>query len=379
MDTMLEEIRASDIEGLSHVMFTDGTGMMLSGAFNTRSTRLKNELLSDYLVVAEPLNSCTFTLTALLNRTSVFAPFVELNRGILFALAIAVILFISYILFVQQSIINPLSRLITSIGGIQMGSFKPIPIVKNDATEIQDVYKALNTMTNEVEALKIRVYEEKLTQQNTQMQLFQLQLRPHFFLNALNTILSLARSNEYAMIQKMTLGLATHCRYILYNTWFVTIEEELSYTQNYIDMQNIQHDTKYHYVAKVPDELLDQEIPILAVQIFVENSLKYSARSESDIDITTSIAQLEFQNVQCIRIVIDDTGVGFGYETMRHLNDPMYIEPEQTDRKDHGIGIENVRSRLQILYHDQASLIFSNNERGGAHVELVLPMERKRK
>lgn len=375
-DALLEDLRASQINGLSLAIFADRTGSMLHEQFDTRSTRRLNELLSGYLVISEQLSSAAFSLVALLDRDVVFAPFMQLNQGILLALVAAFILFIVYIGFMRGSVILPLNRLVASIKHIQAGNFKPIPIRKNDGLEIQDVYKALNTMTREVEALKIRVYEEKLTQQNTQMQLFQLQLRPHFFLNALNTILSYARANEYALLQKMTLSLATHCRYILYNTWFVSVEEELSYTQNYVDMQSMQHDTKYHYAAQVAESLLDQEIPILAVQIFVENALKHSRERASEIDIRASIHSIMAGDTPCLRITIDDTGVGFTEEMLALLNSQDNLA---STNRDHGIGIENVRKRLEILYGDQADIIFANNGHGGAHVEMRLPMERQRK
>lgn len=375
-DTLLAALRGSEIEGLSMALFADRTGIMLHEQFNTRSTRRLSELLSGYLVVSEQLSSGAFTLTALLDRGVVFAPFTRLNQVIMLALGAAFVLFIAYIIFMRGSVILPLSRLIRSIRSIQAGNFQSIPIQAKDAVEIQDVYQALNTMTREVEALKIRVYEEKLVKQNTQMQLFQLQIRPHFFLNALNTILSYARANEYAMLQKMTLALAAHCRYILYNTWFITVEEELNYTQNYIDMQSMQHDTKYNYIAHVEDALLDQEIPTLAVQIFVENALKHSREHASEIDICTNISRVSDEGASYLHIAIDDTGIGFDADMLALLNSPG---KQAFTEKDHGIGIENVRNRLDILYGSQASIVFSNNANGGAHVAMRLPMDRGRR
>lgn len=374
-NTLLEEINTSEIEGLSYAMFADRNGRMLDERFNTRSTRQLAELLSGYLVVTEQLTSGAFTLTALLDRNVVFAPFLQLNRVILLALGAAFVLFLIYISFVRGSVIMPLTRLIASIQRIQIGDFSPIPHRDSDPTEIQEVYSALNTMTNEVEALKIRVYEEELMKQDTQMQLFHLQLRPHFFLNALNTILSFARANEYALLQKMTLGLATHCRYILYNTGFVSVEEELAYTQNYVNMQGIQHNTRYRYVADAGDEVLDQEIPILVIQIFVENALKHSREQKDKVDIFTSVKPIAQDGCAYLRITIDDWGIGFGDDMLVTLNSHDAVMPMASD---HGIGIENVRRRLEILYGDQATIAFSNNSDGGAHVEMLLPSERRK-
>lgn len=374
-DTLLSEVRSAKLNGLSQVMFADHAGRILNGRFNTPSNRKLRELLAGYLVVTDRLTAGPFTLTALMDRDVVFEPFNNLNRSILLALTLAAALLVAYFAFLRGLIIRPLGRLTRSIDRVKTGDFRPIAIRENESTEIRSVYQALNAMTNEVESLKIRVYEEKLTKQSAQMQLFQLQLRPHFFLNTLNTILSFARADQYQMIQKMTLCLATHCRYILYNNWFVSVEEELVYTQNYIDMQSMQHDTRYHYVVKVEEELLDREIPILCVQIFVENALKHSREIASEIEIAASIEEVLRDGARFLSVAVDDTGIGFSETMLRQLNDPDW---KASPEADHGIGIENVRQRLQILYDDRASIAFSNNGRGGAHVEMFLPVERQR-
>jgi two-component system sensor histidine kinase YesM len=374
-DTLLGEVQSAKLDGLSMVMFADHAGHILNEQFNTPSNRKLQALLSGYLIVTDRLTAGPFTLTALMDRGVVFEPFNNLNRSILLALTLASALLVAYFMFLRGSIIRPLSRLTKSIDRVKTGDFRPIPIRENESTEIRSVYQALNAMTNEVESLKIRVYEEKLTKQNAQMQLFQLQLRPHFFLNALNTILSFARADQYQMIQKMTLCLATHCRYILYNSWFVSVEEELVYTQNYIDMQSMQHDTRYHYVVKVEEESLDREIPILCVQIFVENALKHSWEIASEIEIVASIEEALRDGARFLSVAVDDTGVGFSEDVLQQLNDPDWKVSEDAD---HGIGIENVRQRLQILYDNRASIAFSNNDRGGAHVEMFLPVERRK-
>lgn len=372
-DTLLEALRETGVDGMAVAMFTDHTGRMLNAEFNTPSAKRLTELLSGYLVVRERLTIAPFTLTALMDRDVVFAPFRELTHSMFLILALAALLLVFYFAFLQGSIIKPLGRLTRALGRIREGDFRPIAIRDNESTEIRNVFQSLNAATREIESLKIRVYEEKLVKQNTQMQLFQLQLRPHFLLNALNTILSFARADQYEMIQKMTLCLANHCRYILYNNWFVTVEEELVYTQNYIDMQSMQHNTGYHYIVDAEDELLDREIPILGVQIFVENALKHSRDIAARIKITVSITEVWHDSLRCLRVVIDDTGVGFGEEVLVQLNDPDWVARQENDR---GIGIENVRQRLQLLYDGMAEIYFSNNEQGGAHVEMYLPAER---
>jgi two-component system sensor histidine kinase YesM len=373
-DTLLRQVRGLNIDGLSVVLFADRTGNLMDEGFNTRSTRKLKELLSDFFVVNETLSSWTFSLTALFNRNIVMAPFVRLKRRIQGVSILTLALFGAYLALLKRAVIRPLNRLVRAIKDIEAGSLQAIPVGESECSEIRDVYRALNNMMSEVETLKISVYEEKLAQQNTQMHLFQLQIKPHFFMNALNTILSYARTMEYSRVQKMTLCLATHCRYILYNTWVVTVEEELAYTQNYIDMQNMQHERRCRYDAQVEEELYDLEIPFLAVQIFVENALKHNQNITSQIGITVSIEHSAHVSVSCLHVLIDDTGVGFDGDVLARLNN---ADPDMTG-DERGIGIANVRQRLRILYGGSAHVIFSNRKSGGARVEMYLPLEWKR-
>ena len=218
------------------------------------------------------------------------------------------------------------------------------------------------------------MYEEKLVKQQTQMQLFQLQIRPHFLLNALNTIVSFARIKDYDMVQKMTMYLATHCQYILYNPWYVTLEEELVYTQNFIDMQSAQHDARYRYTVRVEDELLDYEIPILGIQIFVENALKHARGLDRPMEILVQIDESVLNGAHYLRIAIEDNGDGFSPSALAELNRPEIPVPDGDDR---GIGIANVRQRLKILYNDRAWVRFSNRNDSGAQVEMFLPLDWK--
>lgn len=373
-DSLFQDIRAAGQQGMAYVMFSDRQGRLLHAQFDTPSSRLLAQKLAPYLVTRASLASAPFEMVVLWDENVVLAPVQQMYRGVLAAISVACLLFALYVLFLRVSLVKPLSRLVGAIDGIRGGNLAPIPMRASDGLEIDNVYRALNAMIDQIDTLKIQMYEEKLVKQKTQMQLFQLQIRPHFLLNALNTIVSFARIRDYDMVQKMTMYLATHCRYILYNPWYVTLEEELVYTQNFIDMQSAQHDERYRYAVQVEDALLDSEIPILGIQIFVENSLKYAHNLDRPILIQVDIRRQEVRGAAYLHIQIDDNGDGFSSQALSACNNPDAAPP---GGEDHGIGIANIRRRLKILYDDQAWLRFSNRPEGGARVELFLPMNRR--
>lgn len=375
--TLLEDVSTVDFQGLDRVMLVDDQNNLLDVAYDTDAGRTLSQLQQGYLVTTTALQEAPFSLAVLWNEDVVLASVQQMNRGLRSAIIVACLLFIAYVIFVRTSLVRPIKRLEKAIADTVESSFAPISIQKGDGSEIEKVYRALNTMTKQIEDLKIQMYEEKLIKQQAQMQLFQLQIRPHFLLNALNSIVSFARMQDYEMVQKMTMNLATHCQYILYNPWFVTLEEELIYTQNFIDMQSTQHDTRYRYNVLVEDEFLDCEIPILGIQIFVENAIKHSRSLDRALEIVVRIDALTLEGVRYLRIVIEDNGNGFSADALAQLNSPVIQAPEATD---HGIGIYNICQRLKILYNGRAWLHFANGDAGhGARVEIRLPPDAKEK
>lgn len=372
--TLVEPTLRANLNGLVRVVFSDRNRRMLDPEFSTPSAKQLDRHLAPYFVSTRQLTAAPFEMNVLWNRDVVFAPISQMRRSVFTTISVAILLFSLYVVFLRTSLIRPLNRLVNAIHGIRQGNLGQIPLNKNEDVEIANVYHALNDMTNQIKSLRIRMYEETLIKQKTQMQLYQLQLRPHFFLNALNTIVSFARIKDYEMVQKMAMYLATHCRYILYNPWYVTVEEELIYTQNFVDMQSTQHNAAYRYCVNAKDEVLDMEIPILAVQIFVENALKHAHAQTRPIEISVAIEACMDEDRPCLHISIDDTGTGFDQEALVLLNSP---EIPMLSSDDHGIGISNVRHRLRILYGDSMLIRFSNRTSGGAHVEMLLPMDGK--
>ena len=149
--------------------------------------------------------------------------------------------------------------------------------------------------------------------------------------------------------------MAEHCRYILYGSWLVSVEEELTYTRNFMEMQNMKYNAGHILMIDVEDKCLDCEIPILAIQIFVENSLKYSRLSTDAMEIHISVTGKEMDGLFWIHIEIDDYGAGFDEETLALLNDP---DSKLADAG-RGIGIDDVRRRIEILYGAYSKILNS--------------------
>lgn len=204
------------------------------------------------------------------------------------------------------------------------------------------------------------------------MQYLHLQIRPHFFLNSLNLVYSLAEEEKYGAIQDLVLDLSTYLRSIFKDdSKLVTLEAELASVESYVRIQRAG--------AEYPPQLhllLDAEtshllVPPLSLLTFVENSFKHSQRQDSPLEIRIKCTTLPGEGGY-LYISISDNGGGFSAEALHELNSPAQEGNIYTDQH---VGISNIRHRLRLLYGPTATVLFRNLT-GGACVELFLPIER---
>lgn len=359
-DNFLKKIAKQKIDGLEVVFLEDQEGIW-KNSFGEQDQK-------KFFSVKQASLDGSFEITALLNRDEVFRSFKELNGILIVLICFSILILAAYLLYLSVRLIKPVKNLTLQMNRIKNGDFSSCQIPDGLDRELSEVYEAMNSMTIEIEHLKIDVYEEKLRKQEANMQLLQMQIKPHFFLNTLTTIMGFAQAKDYEMVQKMTLCLSKHFRYILYRGNFISLEEELEHIQNYLEIQRIKKQTKFQYEIQVEEEMYEEEIPILSLQTLVENAIKHSLNEKVRIKIQG--IQKEENGRGYLILCVDDNGNGFSENLLQELNQGKKIT---TLKKDGGIGLYNVMQRLAILYHGEASIVFSNRKEGGAHIEVKIP------
>ncbi|WP_195985308.1 histidine kinase [Clostridium sp. D33t1_170424_F3] len=269
-----------------------------------------------------------------------------------------------------RNIFVPLRSVTDGMHAVRNGNFDVnLPDLPR-TTELAAVTDAFNEMTREIHTLKIDVYEEQLKRNRAQLQYLNLQIKPHFFLNSLNVIYSLALVKDYRLILEMTTCLMKHFRYMFKSPdTLVTIQEELVHVQNYLRIQELRFDAQFRPFVELEPALYDACIPTLVLHTFVENIVKHAYSNEKETQIHISMKE----EGEALDIKISDNGSGYPEGLLPELNLP---ELPDEDRETH-IGIYNIRQRLKLIYGQQAVLHFDNLSSGGAAVHLRLPLVRK--
>lgn len=180
----------------------------------------------------------------------------------------------------------------------------------------------------------------QLQKENTdaQLQLLTAQVHPHFLFNTLNNIFSKTQT-ESPEGSKMIMGLSDMLRYILYEGQkpLVPLKQELLMITEYINLEKIRYGNKLDVHVLVPDKTDDIYIAPLLLLPFVENCFKHGA---------SNMLQNPWIN---FTVEIKDTLL-----VMKLMNGKSSITGYTQSKS--GIGINNVRQRLNLLYKDKFDL-----------------------
>lgn len=235
--------------------------------------------------------------------------------------------------------------------------------------EVNQISHTVNTMLDIIQQQKIDAYEQKLTIQHAQLQYLQLQIRPHFFLNCLNIVYSMAGEGKDLAIQELVLDLSSYLRSIFQDgSKLVELRTELASVESYVRIQQAGAQLPPQLKVSLDADTLKVPVPPLSLLTFVENSVKHSQRQDSPLEIRIKSSRLETDDGEYLYVSISDNGGGISQEELRGLN-----SPQTQVYSDRHVGISNIRSRLELLYSGKATLSFRNLT-DGACVEIFLPI-----
>ncbi|MEC0230651.1 sensor histidine kinase [Paenibacillus alba] len=328
-----------------------------------------------YLLVAIPATMVPIKYVVLIPEASMLKnlPFFRLAIYIIPLGGLLILSF--YFIFVRKVLLTPMKKLIRGMQRITRGDWD-VQLEQDNTTEFAFVIRTFNNMVGEISNLKIDVYEQQLLTKEAEFKHLQVQIKPHFYLNSLNIITSLAATKQYDIIQKMARYLAEYFRFnISTSRRTVTIEAELKHIQNYLEIQKLRFPGKLTYEISLPEELAHCSMLPLTIQTLVENSIIHGFMNRREL-FTIKIEVRESQVVKegikekTVWVQVADNGVGFKPEILDKLQ--MNRWHEHSGENGH-LGLHNVLLRLQMRYGDRAQLLFRNQADKGAVVQIGIP------
>jgi two-component system, LytTR family, sensor kinase len=191
-----------------------------------------------------------------------------------------------------------------------------------------------------------------------QLENLRLQLQPHFLFNTLNTISSVMYEDVRAADAMLT-QLSDLLRLTLRtaNSHEIPLAQELQITRLYLEIMQRRFEEKLRVTYSVAPELENSLVPQLVLQPLVENSLRHGLKdSAAGIDIAIA-ARRENGN---LILQVADTGEGLGDQNADAV-------------VNRGLGLANIRGRLEQLYGADQEFAIASRPSGGAEVTLRFP------
>ncbi len=194
----------------------------------------------------------------------------------------------------------------------------------------------------------------------TELKYLKSQINPHFLFNCLNSLYALTLKKS-DLAPEMVLRLSDLLRYVLYEAGekFTDLEKEIDYLKNYLELEKIRHGERLQYELLVEGNTTGRKIAPMLFLTFLENSVKHGLTHESVAGFIR------------IQITVEEEELHFTIS-----NSKPKEKPKPSGKLEGGIGLENVRNRLRLIYPGQHSIELAETENEYlVHLSLTLTEE----
>jgi LytS/YehU family sensor histidine kinase len=196
--------------------------------------------------------------------------------------------------------------------------------------------------------IEIKLQEAEKQKVMSELKVLKAQLNPHFLFNALNNIYSLSLENN-PKTPGIILKLSELMNYILYESRAekVPVKKEIEFIRNYIELEKSRYEDSIQVSFSSDDNNFEnlQIAPLLFIP-FIENAFKHCGNGNN--------------NIPKIDIIFDSSYLPL--LSIRVMNTKDCSVLDKTKNK--GVGLENVKQRLELIYHNRYNLLITENESG---------------
>lgn len=262
---------------------------------------------------------------------------------------------ILYILM-RKLVLKPLKQINKAHEQLQLGNQEYRITRTASSIEFAEAYRSFNEMAENLQKLKIQIYENQIEKQQIELRNLQLQIRPHFLLNTFNLIYSLAEKKESEPIQNITIYLSEYFRYLFRsNKQLELFVKEMKLIQGYIYMASIRYENLVELSVDLDPEIEFVRTPPLLIHNFIENAVKYGFRQGKMLHIDL---QGRYDEGKVIFTVTDD-GSGMSDDILER-NQKMFQGELIPENANGHLGLYNSYKRLKYFYGNEANITLTS-------------------
>lgn len=294
---------------------------------------------------------------------------------ILFLMIVSVITLIFLRYFMNKEVISPVKALSMTSKKIHQGNLAVRPKYQCWNQEMMELKDTYVMMLDTIMDLKVQQYEKVIQAKDSELKYMHMQLKPHFFLNALSTINSMAYKHKNQDIHEFIQVFSQNIRYMFQaGLHTVPLHEEVEHVKKYLEMQRLLYKDSFYSYFEVPEELKRCQVPQMILHTFVENIFKHVIDINSFTTIFVVCCMELHDGEEMLKIEVQNTGKYFDEETLVRINDSNNKEKKEKGIRD-GIGLLHTKEILSIMYGRENLLWIKNEEPEGAKVSVWIPQK----
>lgn len=284
--------------------------------------------------------------------------------GILLLLMI-IIFILAYVASVRSY--SPLNEIISFLDNSQPPADS---IEEEDKNELMYIINCIQTHINDKTKMAEILEERMKLLRKSQYDMLQTQINPHFLYNTLETINWMAynMSNSENPVSKSLINLASFFRNTLTSGYFVSIENEIKYTKEYVNILALRYGDLFDIEWDIDESILSYTIIKICLQPIIENAVYHGIKQKNDKGLIKIKGLCDDNN---IILIVSDDGIGIEKDALDELNKTL-SETSFTNEKSH-IGLSNVNQRIKIIFGDSYGIHVKSTVGVGTDVYVTIP------
>lgn len=316
---------------------------------------------ADYLTVTHTLPFAGWSLLSMTPYAGVTNKIGSMfNRTFVLQIAFF-LLFALLLLYFLNQWTKPVMRLARTATKVEKGFLDERSGVRG-RHEVGFLGQAFDRMLDRIERMIAQVEEEQTRKRMAELELLQAQINPHFLFNTLNSIRMQVILKGEEEIGGIIGSLSTLLRMTINrNNEFVPLHEEVATVGHYMQLMNFRHHEKAELTVNLASDTLLASVPRFTLQPLVENAYIHGLRQKRG-----EIVIMAWRQAQALFIQIYDDGVGMDEDAVERLRSGAPMS---------GIGLKNVKERLQIIYGRLFEMEMTSSPGAGTKIVLKIPLK----
>lgn len=201
---------------------------------------------------------------------------------------------------------------------------------------------------------------------HAQIKMLRYQINPHFLFNTLNAVSTLVLQGQKEKANGMLVRLSTFLRFSLDNDpeKKIPLYDEIKACMLYLEIEKTRFEDRLSVDLQIQEEAECLLVPSLILQPLVENSIKYAIANMASGGVIKITANVQGKY---LHLSVIDNGPKSADSNLGFLN--------HSEKENSGVGLNNIKDRLNVLYPSKHQFMVENSEDFGFEVKIAIPKE----